>query len=143
MNVDTVLAHTPGQEADTIMGIAAVALHDATIWKERAVTQAAATWSTYAEQQIRKNPGSAHRLMKRDQVGGPDFSTLRHGPDRTAAPCSVLLVDRTEWRAIWTRLGDAPQAPWRTAAFDMTLPPITGNDIKKRQPHSRHGLALE
>ena len=28
-NIDTILAHTPGEEADIIMGIAAVALHNA------------------------------------------------------------------------------------------------------------------
>ena len=48
-NVDIVLAHTLGEQSDTIMGIAAVALHDAATWKEHAVTQAAAAWSTYAE----------------------------------------------------------------------------------------------
>ena len=33
MNVDAVVSHTPGQNADTVVGIVAVALHDATVWK--------------------------------------------------------------------------------------------------------------
>ena len=52
-NVDIVLAHPLGEQSDTITRIAAVALHDVATWKEHAVTQAAASWSTYAEQQIR------------------------------------------------------------------------------------------
>ena len=62
-NVDSVLSHIPGQDADIVMGIAAVASHGATVWKEFALPQSAASWAACVEQQIRNGAGSAHRLI--------------------------------------------------------------------------------
>ena len=86
------------------------------------MAQAAAIWTTYAEQQTRKGAGSAHRLIKRDELVGPDFSTVGHGPN---------FADRNEWQSIWTRLGDAPGAPWQGAAVGTRLAPITGREVQK------------
>ena len=63
-----------------------MALHDAAAWKGNAVTLDAEFWSTYAEPQIWKGAIPAHKLIKLDQLAGPGFSTVGHGPNRTAAP---------------------------------------------------------
>ena len=60
-----------------------------------------------------------------------DFTTVGSGANRTAALCKILAEDWEQWRAIWTRLGEGPAAPWRQHSDLGELPRITSGDISR------------
>ena len=89
-NVDKIIDQFPCQHTDRLKGLMAVALHDAHSQKESNVSQAAKSWATCAHRQLKSGASSAHRLAKRDEAVGFDFTTMGTGPNRSAEPCRLL-----------------------------------------------------
>ena len=125
-NIDFVLGHTPLRDAGVLKGIAAVALHDATEWKLHTTEKAAKSWTEYVARHLKNGAGSAHRLIEPF-----DFTTLRSGPNVTAKAADILHADWQQWKAVWTRLGSVPTAPWRQATVSMDVPPIAVEDVTR------------
>ena len=112
--------------AGLLKGRMAVALHDADSWKESSVAQAADYWATFAHRQLKSGAGSAHRLAKRDEAIGFDFTTVGIRPNRSAELCRILAEGAKEWHVIWTRLGEGPFAPWRSGILASHRPYTLG-----------------
>ena len=127
INVVIVSTHALGTGTNLLKRVAAAALYDAAIWKERALETAAATWMEF--KQIKIGAGTAHRLIKRDEILFPDYTTFGEGQNRTAAPDSILEHDLQQWRRVWTRLGVSPAAPWLDQWVATHSEPLMTDDI--------------
>ena len=141
-NVDAIAAHTLGSGTNALKGIAAVALYDAASWKEHAQAKAAAAWTAFIQHQVKIGAGISHRLVKRDELPIFDYATVGSGQNRSASPDDVLVQDFAQWRAVWTRLGDSPTAPWRNQLVTQDSDPITAADITAAASSFKHSTAI-
>ena len=117
---------------DTAMwGKIYAAAHDAaTDIKRKHLEQRAGSWRIFVSKQVANGASAAHRLVKRDGTPCVDAPIVGVGSERKASPQKVLEHDLVGWRAIWRRLGDGPQAPWRGASLEPSqLPPLSAGDI--------------
>ena len=122
----------PGGDTEFLRCVARQARTQAKRRKSEVAGFRSASWKKFVASQLKNGAAITHRLTKRDGASINDTATVSREHGRSAAAQDVVEHDLREWRAIWTRLGDKPTAPWRSedVASDE-LPPLGGNDIVK------------
>ena len=129
--IETIKNHVLGRDTFTLERACELSQSAAEKIKTEHLKGRADAWKTFVGKQLKSGAATAHRLVKRDGVQCVDTTTTGVGESRTASPQAVLDHDLIAWRKIWTRMGDAPSAPWRGAPLSgPRLPPITAADLE-------------
>ena len=130
--LEAVRRHVPGKDTFTLERVCAVARATAETMKIQHLEEKASSWKMFVEKQLSSGAANAHRLVKRDAAPCVDTTTVGAPEHRTASPQAVVDHDLEEWRKVWTRLGDAPTAPWRDVEIEHgPLPPITAEQVRR------------